>query len=131
VITNGYRVLLKAMREEGVRRLIALGTTSIPDPADLPGIMPWLVGLMIKTIMPGAYRDILAFGDLIRQTDDIDWTIVRVPFLTQKPGTAAVVGYIGDGKVGWVLRREAYAQFVMDELEKREWVKRMPWISNA
>lgn len=131
VVTNAYKVILEAMRAQGVKRIIALGTPSIVDPVDPRGILAWLLPFLIKLAMPGLYKDIVAVGALFRQTEDIDWTVVRVPFLTNKPGTAVNAGYVGDGKVGWVLRRDAYAWFVMDELEKGEWVKRMPAISNA
>lgn len=131
VITSGYKVVLEAMRAQGVKRIIALGTPSIVDPADPRGFIAWLLPFLIKMIIPELYRDIIALGALFTQTDDIDWTVVRVPFLTNKPGTAVVAGYVGDGTVGWVLRRDGYAQFVMDELEKGEWVKRMPVISDA
>lgn len=119
------------MRATGVKRIIALGTTSVVSPADPGGFMAWLVSLFIRITIPGSYADIRTLGALIALTDDIDWTFVRVPFLTSSPGPEVVAGYIGDGKVGWVLRRDAYARFVVDELEKREWVKRMPAISNA
>ncbi|CUA77475.1 hypothetical protein RSOLAG22IIIB_02490 [Rhizoctonia solani] len=130
-VTNGYNVVLEAMRAEGIRRLVVLGTTSMPDSFDASTWMLWLSKLLINAVGPGAYSDVLAFGELISQADDLDWTIVRVPFLTASPGNSYAVGYVGDGKVGWFLRREAYAQFVMDELEKRDWVKKMPVISNA
>lgn len=131
VITNGYKIIFEAMRATGVKRIIMLGTTSVVSPVDPGGFMTWLVSLFILVTIPGSQADIRALGAMLALTDDIDWTFVRVPFLTSKPGTAVTAGYIGDGKVGWVLRRDAYARFVVDELEKREWVKRMPAISNA
>ncbi|KAH7345190.1 NAD-binding protein [Rhizoctonia solani] len=130
-IANGYKVVLEAMRAEGITRLVAIGTPSILDQFDIPTWTLWLARLLISTFAPGAYKDILACGDLISQAGDLDWTIVRVPFLTTSPGRSYVVGYVGDGKVGWLLRREAYAQFVMDELENGDWIKKMPVISNA
>ncbi|CAE6351988.1 unnamed protein product [Rhizoctonia solani] len=130
-VTNGYKVVLEAMRAEGIRRLVVLGTTSMPHSFDVDTWTSWLVRLLISSVGPGAYKDVLSFGELISQADDLDWTIVRVPFLTTKPGNSYVAGYVGDDKVGWFLRREAYAQFVMDALEKGDWVKKMPVISNA
>ncbi|CUA77495.1 hypothetical protein RSOLAG22IIIB_02510 [Rhizoctonia solani] len=130
-ITNGYKVILEAMRAEGIRRLVVLGTPSMPSPFDVVTWALWLARLLISTVGPGTYKDVLAYGELISQADDLDWTIVRVPFLTTKSGNSYAVGYVGDGKVGWFLRREACAQFVMDELEKREWVKKMPMISDT
>jgi hypothetical protein len=119
------------MRAEGIKRIIALGTPSMPDSFDIHTWQLWLLRLVINTVGPGTYKDVRAFGDLISRADDLEWTIVRVPFLTTSPGKAYAMGYVGDGKVGWFLRREAYAQFMVDELEKRDWVKKMPLISNA
>ncbi|KAF8708190.1 NAD(P)H-binding, partial [Rhizoctonia solani] len=130
-VTNGYKFVLEAMRAEGIKHLIVLGTPSMTHSLDVPTWKLWLVRLLISTVGPGTYKDVRAFGDLISRSDDLEWTIARVPFLTTSSGKSYAAGYVGDGKAGWFLRREAYAQFMIDELEKRDWVKKMPLISNA
>ncbi|KAG8702798.1 hypothetical protein FRC09_004530 [Ceratobasidium sp. 395] len=130
-ITNAYRVLLDGMRIHGVKRLIALGTPSIEDPADSRGYVAWILIGLVKLIAANAYRDIIGVGNTITGAEDIDWTIVRVPNLLNGAGDETFSGYLGDGKVGWFLNRAGFGRFVVEELEKREWIKRQPVLSSA
>jgi hypothetical protein len=43
-----------------------------------------------KRIKPSAYRTMVGIGQIVRASD-LDWTIVRVPPLTDGPRTAANV----------------------------------------
>ncbi|KAJ2919277.1 hypothetical protein MD484_g1102, partial [Candolleomyces efflorescens] len=130
-LAKGYQDLLLLMKKHGVKRLILLGTASIKDPNDK---FSWTFTALIKgvaTLAPNAYADIVAIGETVKTNGDgIDWTIVRVPFLTNKDSTTVVAGYTGDGKVGVRLARKAFAAFVLGEVEKREWVGKRPLISS-
>ena len=39
-----------------------------------------------------------------------------------------VAGYVGDGKTGNALTKKAFAAFCVAEVEKREWVRKAPFI---
>ncbi len=80
-----------------------------------------------------AYKDIVAVGEVIRACEDIDWTIVRVPFLKDEKNREVLAGYIGDGGAGagYTLARLGFAVFVVRELEKGEWIKQAPLITSA
>ena len=132
-IALGYGVVLEAMRRAGVRRLVALGTPSIKDEKDKFSLV-W--SAMIAAVAIGAhsmYRDIVAVGEVIRKSEDIDWTLVRVPMLKNDKNREVRAGYIGDGAAGagYTLSRQGFAAFVIQELDKGEWVKRAPLITSA
>lgn len=130
-IAKGYGLVIDAMHKHGVRRLIVLGTPSIPDSADKSS---FVYSCMINVVRAGArsaYKDIVAVGNTIRgKGRDLDWTIVRVPVLTNSDTTAITAGYIGDGKVGVVLSRKAFAVFVVEEVEKQSWMKKAPLLTS-
>jgi len=70
-------------------------------------------------------------GEVIRTKGDaLDWTIVRLPILTNIDSEEVVAGHVGDGKTGIYLSRKAYAAFTVHEVEKKEWVKEAPLISS-
>ena len=132
-IALGYAVVLEAMQHAGVRRLIALGTPSIKDENDKFNL--WYAA-MVAAVAIGAhsaYRDIVAIGEVIRGSEDIDWTLVRVPVLKNDKNREVRAGYIGDGVAGaaYSLSRQGFAAFVLRELEKAEWIKRAPLITSA
>ncbi|KAF8261823.1 NAD(P)-binding protein [Lactarius quietus] len=130
-IALGYGVVLEAMRRAGVRRLIALGTPCIKDEMDR---FSFVYSGMVAAVFAGAhsaYRDIVAVGDAIRGSEDIDWTIVRVPVLKNDKNREVRAGYIGDGIAGYTLTRQGFAVFVVKELEKGEWIKRAPLVTSV
>ncbi|KAI9436895.1 NAD(P)-binding protein [Lactarius indigo] len=132
-IAHGYAVVLEAMRRAGVRRLIVLGATSIKDELDKFSLGYSLIGTIVYVGARSAYRDMVAIGEVIRESEDIDWTIVRVPGLTNNKNREVRAGYVGDGAAGagYTLARQGFAAFVLQELEKGEWIKRAPLITSA
>ena len=134
-IANGYRAVLAAMRRAGVRRLIALGTPSIPDDNDKSSIVYAAMVAAVAFGARSAYKDIVAVGEVIRASSeqDVEWTIARVPVLKNDENRDVLVGYIGDGGAGsrYTLARLGFAVFVVQELEKGEWIQRAPLITSA
>lgn len=84
---RGTRSVAAAMRQEGVRRIVALSSYGVGDSRQrLPlwiryGLVPLLLG-------PG-FADHEAQEGFLRDSD-LDWTILRPPFLTDEPGGGAV-----------------------------------------
>ncbi|KDQ54829.1 hypothetical protein JAAARDRAFT_196226 [Jaapia argillacea MUCL 33604] len=131
-LAEGYKVVLEVMKRYNVKRLIALGTPSMKDPNDKFDLV--MKGLITGVAVGanGAYRDIVAIGEVIRGDEELLWTIARVPLLTNDEGKEFVVGYVGDGPVKgkYKLSRAAWAAFVVGELEKNEWVKAAPLVTS-
>lgn len=132
-IAHGYAAVLEAMRRAGVKRLIALGTTSIKDAKDKFSLVYSGMVAFVSFGANSAYKDIVAVGETIRASEDIDWTIVRVPVLKNDKNREVRAGYIGDGGAGagYSLSRQGFAVFVVQELEKGEWIKHAPLVTSA
>jgi len=132
-IARGYAAVLAAMRRAGVRRLIVLGTASITDARDGRSIVYASMVAAVALGARSAYKDIVAVGEVVRACEDIDWTIVRVPVLKNGENRVVKAGYVGDGGAGaaYTLSRLGFAVFVVQELEKGEWIKKAPLITSA
>jgi putative NADH-flavin reductase len=132
-IARGYAAVLAAMRRAGVRRLIVLGTASIKDAKDGRSVIYAAMVAAVSFGAGSAYRDIVAVGEVVRACDDIDWTIVRVPVLKNDENRVVKAGYVGDDGAGaaYTLSRLGFAVFVVQELEKGEWIKKAPLITSA
>ncbi len=80
------RSALKAMEITGVRRIVALSAAPLadPDPADT---LPYRLVLrpLVRAFLKDHYADLAAMEDALRHSDT-DWTVVRPPKLTDKPG---------------------------------------------
>ena len=131
-VATGYGVILPIMKQVGVKRILLLGAASIVDENDRSSIKYQSLIWSLSTFVPKVYSDVVAIGEVIKtQGDGLDWTIVRVPFLTNKDTTATIAGYVGDGKVGMTLSRRAFAAFMVGEIEKREWVHKCPMLTDG
>jgi len=131
-IATFYGHLIDYMYKYNVKRLIVLGTASAKDPNDQFSLQFQTLILGVRTLAHGAYQDIVAISKILQaKGTELDWTIVRVPILTNADTEGVIAGYVGDGKIGTILSRKAFAAFAIGEIEKREWVQKSPMISNA
>jgi len=130
-LANGYKLLINLMHQHNVSRLIALGTPSCSDEKDHVTLKYQIMIQTIRTLAHTAYVDIRACSDAIRQQGgDLEWTLARVPVLTNSNSEEYIAGYMGDGKAGSTISRKAFAAFVVEEIGKREWVRMAPLISS-
>ncbi|MCX6644524.1 MAG: NAD(P)H-binding protein, partial [Candidatus Bathyarchaeota archaeon] len=88
-----------------------------------------LVGL-VKRTMNDAYEDIVSVAEAVRASD-LDWTIVRLTMLNNKPKSGKVrAGYIGRDEVGTWISRADIAVFMLSQIEDVKYVRQAPAISN-
>jgi len=129
-LTYGMQNIIAAMKKQGVRRLIITSTLSAKDSNDKPEFRArFLVGL-VKRTMNDAYEDIVSVPEAVRASD-LDWTIVRLTLLNNKPKSGKVrAGYVGTGEVGSGISRADIANFMLSQIEDEKYVRQAPAISN-
>ncbi|MFN6945996.1 MAG: NAD(P)-dependent oxidoreductase [Cytophagaceae bacterium] len=126
--------IIQAMEMAGVTRLISVTGGGVRDPQnDQPGFMDKLIVYIMKNLAGKGARAALldgrAHAEMIRQSG-LDWTIVRGPMLTDDPAKGNYqVGYVGKLK-GFKLTRADLASFILVEIEKNSFIKKMPFIVN-
>jgi len=129
-ITHGMKYIIAAMNNHGVRRLIALSTASSKDPNDKLGIKLKAMITLVKTTSPDAYADIVGWSDVIRASN-LDWTLVRVLLLNDKPKTGNVkTGYPGRNELGTPISRADLADFMLKQVKDTKYIRQAPIITN-
>jgi hypothetical protein len=121
------------MRAKGVKRIFALSTPSFsPDPSEVFSFGWSAYALMPKVVMPQGNAEMVAIAQAVAAADDLDWTVFRVPHLTEKAANLPVAaGVIGpDYKGGFDLSRASMAVWILKEMEERQWVKKAPMLGN-
>ena len=100
IASAGTRAIVGAMREVGVRRVVAVsaapvGTVPSPrrpsPPKHDPGdgfFMRHLLTPLVRTALRGLYEDLALMEDVLAGSG-LDWTVVRPPRLTNGPVTGA------------------------------------------
>jgi putative NADH-flavin reductase len=124
-ITN----LLSGMKAHGVRRILVAAGAGVPDPADQPTALNHFISFVIKTLSRKVYEEALLQNDLLRNSDT-DWTIVRAPMLTDQPGGAYWVGYVGK-EMGRTLSRATLARFMLAQITDKRYVHQAPVVTDS
>ena len=127
--TDGTRVIVDAMREAGVRRIVTLSGGGLRDEEhDRPKTADRVIRFLLKTLSGPVLAD--AEGHLkVLQASGLDWTVVRGPRLTERPG-------VGSYRVEWVgvnastqISRDDLADFILTQVDDRTFVGTMPFVS--
>ncbi|MFF1839436.1 NAD(P)-dependent oxidoreductase [Streptomyces sp. NPDC058231] len=128
--SEATRRIITAMNAAGVKRFVVVSTCSVPDPDDLPDAKFKALVRFVKTAAPHAYAGVRAAAQAVRASD-LDWTLVRVAKLNDKPAGGNVqVGNYGHGVVGLSITRADMAAFLLDQVSDGTYIRSAPAISN-
>ncbi|KAK2747545.1 hypothetical protein FQN57_002038 [Myotisia sp. PD_48] len=132
-LSGGYRLILKLMRQHGVRRILAMSTVSEYDPRDSFAFSRSLAYWAVFCFARRPQKEILDITKVFREEgDDLDWTLYRVGNLlnSEEDGHVAVAGWVGVGDWSVSLERRDWANWLIQEVEREEprWVHEMPVI---
>lgn len=128
-VTKGTENILNAMQKHGVKRFVISAGAGVGDPKDTPKPINHFISFMIKTLSKNAYNDMLQVVKTVREAP-LDWTIVRVPMLTDQPSQGSLrIGWVGNG-TGPRLAREDMAAFMLKQISDDTYVRQAPVISN-
>ena len=127
-ISQGTAHILSAMKKHNVQRIIVVAGAGVRDPNDKPKLIDHFFGLLLSVLSKNAVADMKRAIDLVRQSD-LDWTVVRVPMLTDQPRQDSLkIGYVGD--ITTRLSRADMAAFVLKQVRDKTYIGKAPAISN-
>ncbi|KAF7350479.1 NAD(P)-binding protein [Mycena venus] len=132
-IGDAFPGILSAMRAKGVKRIFALSTPSYsPDPTEKFSFQWTVNGLIPKVVVPQGNAEMVAIAKAVAAANDLDWTVFRVPMLTEESADLPVAaGLLGPNYKGTkYLSRASMAVWILEEIEKRQWVKKAPMLGN-
>ncbi len=127
-ISRGIDHILGAMLQHNVRRLIISAGAGVRDPLDQPKFTDRFFGFLLGVISKNVVADMRQVVEKVRHSDR-DWTVVRVPMLTDQPAQGNVkVGYVGD--ISPRISRADMAAFMLQQVTDTTYLKKAPAISN-
>lgn len=126
--TEGTRVIVDGMQRLGIRRIITLSGGGLRDPHDRPKAADRIITLLLKTCAATVLADAEGHLRVLRESS-LDWTLVRGPRLTEQAGAGSFrVGWVGVG-TGTQISREDLADFILTQVEDRQFVLALPFVS--
>ncbi len=121
--SRSTRLLIDALRQRGVRRLVKVSAQGVGDSAPRAG---WgFRALVAASNLAPAFADHAVADDLLRDSD-LDWTIVRPPMLADGPATGRVQA--GEALTTWSwtrVRTGDVAAWVVGALDDPETFQRV------
>lgn len=131
LMESGARSVVRALREHGVGRLVWLTGAGVRRPGDRPGAVDRLIVGVMTLVQAAVLRDSRAGVDVVTAADDLGWTVVRAPRLTDSSssGSRRVVPKVGGGH-GTLLPREELGAFLVELATGDAWRHEAPVISS-
>ncbi len=130
-LTQGMQNIVAAMDRLGVRRIVITSTLSVKDQNDKAELRARALVFLVKLAMRPAYDEIVSVAETLRASD-LDWTILRMTMLNNKPKSGKVrAGYLGRGEVAAsFIARADIAGFILQCLHEGKYLRQAPAISN-
>lgn len=120
--SDAVKALRKAMREKGVNRIIVLSSGGTVEDAKAP----WFYTKLLRRYLLNTYTDMARMETVLEESDDLEWTSVRLTYLRKGPSKPFIVA---DGRIGrgnFQIHFVDAARFIVEELEHRQWINRHP-----
>lgn len=129
VMSVSMQNTIALMQEKGIKRIVLMTALGVGDSANLmPGFFSFIVRI---SNIKYAYADHDA-QEKVLMNSDLDWTIVRPVMLTDKTDNLSILTNLnGVGKINRSITRLAVGHFMLDCIEKGNFIKQKPGISNG
>ena len=129
VAAQATRNILNAMLNYGVKRYILVAGINIDTPFDHKGPETIIATNWMKTNFPIIQQDRQkAYTLLVRS--DVDWTLVRVPFINFSNSTGDVNVNLDDC-LGNKIEAGSIAAFLIKQLSEETYLNKAPFICNS
>ncbi|KAF8460082.1 hypothetical protein BDZ91DRAFT_851784 [Kalaharituber pfeilii] len=133
---DAYRVIVDAMKEYGVRRILVMGTVSIVDPNDKRTFMADFLAGVVWALVNKAWKNVVAVGKFfenIPPEEGIEWSVFRIGRVLDGDFQGVTDGYIGDGKGTLHIRRSELSKWLVEHAltDTPVWTGKQPAVSST
>lgn len=123
-VVEGTRMIVQTMQDIGIKRLLKLSGVSVRlkgEPFPLPRrLLDIGLGIAMKYPSQSKYLE----QDII-EASELDWTVVRPPVISKQDNGRRARAH-DYAFLGMKISVQRLCEFVMEQLESTEWVRRSP-----
>ena len=130
VVSDANAIIMRAMEQAGVKRLIAI---SVIGAGDSLAFLPWAYRRIVLPWFMKWFRAIIDDKNRMEQMimkSHLDWTIVRCTTVKPLPRRGRVQVSLDGKKLKFSVTAEDMAAFMVNQLTSDSFVKKTPTISN-
>lgn len=129
-VSDVNRLIMEEMEQMNIRRLIAI---SVIGAGDSNRFLPWIYKKCILPVFQKWFIPIIE--DKNRMENDIlkshlDWTVIRCTTVQDKPAKGKVNATLDGKGVKFTITAADMATFFIEQLDSKQFLKKMPTISN-
>lgn len=125
VVSNGTAVILRAMKDAGVSRVVVVTSLGVGDSSKQ---VPLPLRMMMQTVLKKPIEDKNRQEEMVKESG-LDWVIVRPGGLTNKPATGQYKSGLDPKIMAGQISRADVAAFVLQQLEDDTYLHQTPAIS--
>lgn len=117
LVPDATRLIVEEMKEAGLRRIVCMGNVGVP------GSGAYLLRFVVAPLFVRKLLPILAAKikmEAILRASGLDWTVVRLPALTERPDRKRIEISPEGRAVGLSITTGDAANFMLDIIEKRQ-----------
>uniref|UniRef100_A0A2C9KPT6 NAD(P)-binding domain-containing protein n=2 Tax=Biomphalaria glabrata TaxID=6526 RepID=A0A2C9KPT6_BIOGL len=126
IYSKSGEAVVKAMRETGVKRFIAITAWGTKDDPDLPFVWKWVLK---PSFLRNIVKDMEIFEDyLLKECSDINYTVVKPPRLTNEPSNGEkIIAKEGQciANVSNAISRQDVVRFMLDNITSQDYFKKL------
>ena len=126
--TNGMVNIVRAMKEQGINRVLSLTGTGVRVEGDIPSLIDKILNFFVKLIDPNRVNDGVLHVQVL-QDSGLDFTVVRV--LKLGKGDKEFIDYklTNGGPAEWESSRKKVAKVLVDLINDKKYIGKLPIIS--
>ncbi|MBK5447633.1 SDR family oxidoreductase [Bacillus sp. TH22] len=128
IFSTVMKHILKVMKEYEIKRYILISGGSLNVEGDQKGIVNKIGANLFQLFLPKMMRDKYKELEII-QSSDVDWTIVRLPFVIEGNGIGDIKESLVD-MPGIKIQNGDIAPFVIKQINSERYIGKCPLISN-
>lgn len=129
-VSRANKLIMEEMERMGIRRFIAV---SVIGAGDSISFLPWIYRRLILPVFQKWFIPIIDDKNRMEvqiRHSHLDWTVIRCTTVQDKPAKGKVTASLDGKGLKFTITAADMAVFFVEQLNSKQYLKRMPTISN-
>lgn len=122
------RDILKVMKEKDIRRYIGVTGASLNIIGDKKSLLNTIGAKMFEVFFSKMMKDKKEELDILLENKDLDWTLIRLPFVKEGVEVRVVKESLTD-MPGTMITNKEIASFIISQIDNKAYIHKTPFIA--
>lgn len=122
------RDILEVMKEKDIKRYIGVTGGSLNIIGDKKGLLNKIGAKMFEVLFSKMMKDKREELNILLKNKDLDWTLIRLPFVKEGVEVRAVKESLID-MPGAMISNKEIANFIISQIDNKEYIHKIPFIA--